>query len=198
MRQFVIIGHEVPTTPEFSLDDLAGGAGRLDVLCRCVSSALFVSHGIREEVTIDLVLDDTVTVRFEGATARNLHPDERTIAARVRQALEQREEAIGHLPAEPSPGVKVYRLGLADMLDIATESGQIVRLHQEGTPIVDANLPEQPIFVLSDHQPFTEEEQRAIGDRASTAVSVGSTEIHANHTIAVAHNYLDTEGYTRY
>ncbi|PSP87349.1 tRNA (pseudouridine(54)-N(1))-methyltransferase TrmY, partial [Halobacteriales archaeon QH_8_68_33] len=34
MRQFIVVGHDAPTTPEFPLDDLAGGAGRLDVLCR--------------------------------------------------------------------------------------------------------------------------------------------------------------------
>jgi tRNA (pseudouridine54-N1)-methyltransferase len=62
MPQFLITGYDVPTAPDFSLDDLVGGAGRLDVLCRCVNSAFFLSHAIREEVRIHLVLADEYTV----------------------------------------------------------------------------------------------------------------------------------------
>ncbi|TLZ64006.1 MAG: tRNA (pseudouridine(54)-N(1))-methyltransferase TrmY, partial [Methanobacteriota archaeon] len=32
MRRFIVIGHRASTTPEFPLDDLAGGAGRMDLL----------------------------------------------------------------------------------------------------------------------------------------------------------------------
>jgi tRNA (pseudouridine54-N1)-methyltransferase len=49
MRQFVVVGHDAPTTDDFSLDDLPG-AGRLDVLCRCITAALLLSHGIRDGV----------------------------------------------------------------------------------------------------------------------------------------------------
>ncbi|MEF8821408.1 MAG: tRNA (pseudouridine(54)-N(1))-methyltransferase TrmY, partial [Halovenus sp.] len=35
MRQFIVHGHAVPPTAEVSLDDLPG-AGRLDLLARCV------------------------------------------------------------------------------------------------------------------------------------------------------------------
>ena len=32
MRYFVITGHKAVTTGDFKLDDIAGGAGRLDIL----------------------------------------------------------------------------------------------------------------------------------------------------------------------
>ncbi|HMB51655.1 MAG TPA: tRNA (pseudouridine(54)-N(1))-methyltransferase TrmY, partial [Natronoarchaeum rubrum] len=95
MRQFIVLGHDVPTEPDFSLDDIAGGAGRLDVLCRCVNSAFFLSHAIREDVRAHLVLGDEFTVTFEGSDLRRLNPDERSTAALVRNALDEREEAIG-------------------------------------------------------------------------------------------------------
>ena len=77
MRQFVVSGHDAPTTAEFALDDLAGGAGRLDVLCRCVNAAFFLSHDLREDVRVWLVLGDEFAVRFEGSELRRLNPDER-------------------------------------------------------------------------------------------------------------------------
>jgi tRNA (pseudouridine54-N1)-methyltransferase len=86
MRQFLIVGHDAPTTPDFSLKDLPG-AGRLDVLCRYVTAAFVLSHDIRTDVRVRLVLDDTVTVRFEGSDLRRLNPDERSPAALVRTAL---------------------------------------------------------------------------------------------------------------
>ena len=55
-RRFAIIGHRVPSSGKIILNDLAGGSGRLDVLCRAINSALFISHGIRDDTHITLHL----------------------------------------------------------------------------------------------------------------------------------------------
>ncbi|MFC7069474.1 tRNA (pseudouridine(54)-N(1))-methyltransferase TrmY [Halobaculum lipolyticum] len=196
MRDFVVCGHDAPTTPDFSLDDLAGGAGRLDLLCRCVNAGLFLSHGIREDSRVHLVLGDAVTVRFSGATARGLHPDERTTAARVRDALDAKPDAIGHMPAEVSPGVDLYRMGLETTLD--TLDGTFVQLHEDGDPVAEVEPPSDPVFVLSDHSDFADAETALLAERADRRVRLGPEAIHADHAISVANNYLDTDGYTRY
>ena len=46
MRRFVIVGHKAVTTGDFKLDDMAGGAGRLDILLRCINSAFSLSREI--------------------------------------------------------------------------------------------------------------------------------------------------------
>ena len=56
MRYFVITGHRAVSTGDFKLDDIAGGAGRLDILVRCVNSAFFLSHNLRKDVEAYLVL----------------------------------------------------------------------------------------------------------------------------------------------
>jgi tRNA (pseudouridine54-N1)-methyltransferase len=198
MRQFVVIGHDAPTTPDFSLDDLAGAAGRLDVLCRCVTSAFFLSHAIREDVRVHLVLADEYTVTFEGSKLRRLNPDERSTAALVRNALEEREEAIGHVPVETSPGVSLTRRGFAATLDTVAEAGTVIQLHEDGDPAVAVDPPADPVFVLSDHHDFTAAEQDHIGTHADRRLSLGPQALHADHAITVAHNYLDTEGFTDY
>jgi len=198
MRQFVVIGHDAPTTPEFSLDDLAGAAGRLDVLCRCVTSAFFLSHAIREEVRVHLVLADEYTVTFDGSELRRLNPDERSTAALVRNALEEREEAIGHVPVETSPGVSLTRRGFAATLEDVAREGTVVQLHEAGDPVVDVDPPADPVFVLSDHHDFSEAETTAIESHAEARLSLGPEPLHADHAITVAHNYLDTDGFERY
>jgi tRNA (pseudouridine54-N1)-methyltransferase len=196
MRQFVVLGHDVPTDPEFSLDDIAGGAGRLDVLCRCVNSTFFLSHAIREDVRAHLVLRDEFTVTFGGSELRRLNPDERSTAALVRNALDEREKAIGHMPVETSPGVSLTRKGFEPLL--ADLDGTIVQLHEDGDPVVDVEPPEDPIFVLSDHHDFEREESALLADAADLQVRLGPERLHADHAITVAHNYLDTAGHERY
>ncbi|WP_394741242.1 tRNA (pseudouridine(54)-N(1))-methyltransferase TrmY [Natronococcus roseus] len=197
MRQFVLIGHEVPTEPSFSLDDLAGGAGRLDALCRSITSAFVTSHGIREDVRVHLVAGDEFTITFDGSELRRLNPDERSTAALVRKALEHREEAIGAMPAEPSPGVELYRRGFEDTLETVADEGTVVQLHEDGEPVTAAGTLENPIFVLSDHQDFTPEEVELLEDAAERRLRLGPELLHADQAITVAHHFLDTDGYER-
>jgi tRNA (pseudouridine54-N1)-methyltransferase len=196
MRQFVVVGHDAPTTPDFALDDLAGAAGRLDVLCRCVTSAFFLSHAIREDVRVHLVLADSFTVTFEGSDLRRLNPDERSTAALIRTALERREDAIGHQPVESSPGVSIRRRGFEATLDDLAAT--LVHLHEDAAPVVDYDPPADPVFVLSDHHDFTAAERAVLADRADARLRLGPKALHADHAITVAHNYLDTDGFRSY
>ena len=198
MRQCVLLGHDVPTDADFSLDDLAGGAGRLDAICRSITAGFVTSHGIREEVRVHLVCRDELTITFDGRELRNLNPDERSTAALVRNALDKRDEAIGALPAEASPGVELYRRGFAETLETVSEEGTIVQLHEAGAPIGETSLPGDPIFVLSDHRDFTSEEERLLSEVADVRVRLGPTLLHADQAITVSHHYLDTDGYTRF
>lgn len=196
MRQFVVVGHEAPTTPDFPLDDLPSAAGRLDVLCRCVTAGVFLSHDIRTDVRVHLVLRDELTVTFDGGTVRRLNPDERSTAARIRTALDAREEAVGHQPATPTPGVELRRMGLAATLDRV--GGTVIELHEEGDPVVERDPPADPTFVLSDHSDFTPGEADLLAERADARVRLGPERLHADHAVTVAHNWVDTDGYTRY
>ena len=207
MRQFVVIGRDVPVDPDaISLSDVPG-AGRLDILCRCVSAGVFLSHGIRESVRVHLVIDDAFTVTFDADTLRHLHPDERNVAARVRDALAARDDAIGHMPADVSPGVELRRMGLDATLDRLVgegggsgrgPDGTLVQLHEAGDPLADAEPPTDPVFVLSDHHDFAPDEAESIADRADRRLRVGPELLHADHTVTVVHNWLDTDGYVTY
>ncbi len=198
MRQFIVLGHDAPVESDFALSDLAGGAGRLDVLCRCVNSAFFLSHDIREAVRVHLVVQDELTITFDGAELRRLNPDERSTAALVRTALEHREEAIGALPAEPSPGVEVYRRGLEGTLEAIADDGPVVQLHEDGERIVDVDGLDDPIFVLSDHRDFTDDEEALLAEYVDRRVRLGPELLHADQAITVAHHFLDTDGYERF
>jgi len=193
MREFVVVGHEAPTTPEFPLNDLPG-AGRMDLLARCVTASMLLSHGIRPAVRTHLVLGDEFTVRFDSRDLQGLNPDERSTAARIRTALGEREAAIGHRPVEVSPGVALRRRGFAATLEARAAEGTVVALSPAGDPAREQTPPESPVFVLSDHRNFTEQERETVEPHQSCRVSLGPEPLHADHAIVVAHNWLDTTG----
>ncbi|MFC7073968.1 tRNA (pseudouridine(54)-N(1))-methyltransferase TrmY [Halovenus rubra] len=194
MRQFIIVGQDAPTTEEFSLDALTG-AGRMDLLARCVTASFLLSHGIREDVRTHLVLADEFTVEFEGSKLRQLNPDERSTAALIQTALAEREEAIGHMAVETSPGVSISRLGFKAVLEKAAEGRTVCRLHENGQPATTAEPPDDPVFVLSNHQELQPQYVDTLTDVSDNSISLGPEPLHADHAITVAHNWLDTSGF---
>jgi len=196
MRQFVVVGHDAPTDSDFPLSDLPGSAGRLDLLARSLLAGLLRSHGIRDDTRVCLVLDGAFTLTVDGNEVRSLHPDERSAAALLRSTLAEREEAVGQIPVETSPGITLTRVGLAETL--AAAEGPILRLGADGTPIDEADPPVDPTFVLSDHRAFTEAERALLDEVADATLSLGPETLHTDQAIAVAHNWLDRARHERW
>lgn len=198
MRQFVVLGHEAPLTPDFSLKDLPGTAGRLDILCRCVNSAFFLSHALRKDVRVLLVHGDKATIRLEGSELKYLNPDERSTASRLRDALETFQMTLGEEENRSSPGIYVSEKGLDEILDEYSSGSTVVTFHEDGDPAAEMEPPQDPLFVLSDHVEFTRDEKELLGERSDLTISLGPRALHSDHAIIVYHNYLDTEGYSEY
>jgi len=189
-RDFVFVAHEAPTDADFSLNDLPG-AGRMDLLCRCINAALLTSHGVREEATAHVVIhgDVDVALRFVGDEVRGLNPDERSIGGVVRAALEERT----YYEVEARTGVYVAERSFGEVLD-ETEGGTVV-LHEDGEPAASVEPPDDAVFVLSDHKDFTDEELEVLEEHGARRVSLGPVALHADHATAVAHNWCDTDGW---
>lgn len=197
MRQVVLLAHEVPTDPDISLDNLPG-AGRLDLVARCVTSAFLVSHDIREDVIMWMVVQDALTLRFDGAELQGLNPDERSTAALVRRGVAAAAEAVGHQPVESTPGISVTRRGLEALLDGPLAGLSLIQLHEAGAPMSELGVPNEPVFVLSDHRSFTDSETACLEDRGATQIRLSPRPLHADQAITVAHTYLDTDGFTAF
>lgn len=196
MRQFIVRGHDVPTEPGIDLDDLPGSAGRLDVLCRCVTAGLLLSHGIRSDALVRTVLRDAMTITFDGATIQHLHPDERSTAARFDDALADGQDTVGMVEVESSPGVRVSQAGLDTTL--AEVAGEVVQLHPDGEPIPSWDPAEDVVAVLSDHRDFQSTDAEIIAEHVDRQISIGPVPVHAEQAITIVNNYLDTRGYARY
>jgi tRNA (pseudouridine54-N1)-methyltransferase len=185
MTVFAVVGHTAVTDGNFNINDMPGSAGRMDVLCRCVNAALFLSHDLRRDTGCYLVLcgppNPPKTILFSGDRIRSLNPDERSPGALIRKAL---SVTCGREFRESTPGVSIRKGGLQELLDehafaVLDEAGDDIR----GESI----LPEA--FLLSDHQNLTPEECELTA--ACPRYSVGPLSLHAGHAITVFLNERD-------
>lgn len=189
MRRFLIVGHRAATDPVFPIDDLAGAAGRLDILLNAANAALLLAHDIRRDAEAALLLlgppDPPRLVRFQGFRLRSYQPDIRSNAALVRRALEHRSR----VEREVSPGVLSSRSGFEEALDRLGPA--FVVLREGGKDIREAGLPVDATFVLSDNVSLSPAEEGALEARGSIVVSLGPKGLHTDHAIAVVQNELD-------
>ena len=193
MRGFLVVGNKAVTEP-FSLKDLAGSAGRMDILCRCVAQALFISHGIRRDSEIYLLLlgkpDPPKALKILGSEVRYMAPDERNIGGLIRKALQVK---VGKDWKRSTPGIYIARKTLRDLLDELSERfDTIVYLKEDGVDIreVACNL-ENPLFVLGDHIGLKDEDERLVLEYADMIVSLSPLSLQADQCIVITHYELD-------
>jgi tRNA (pseudouridine54-N1)-methyltransferase len=157
----------------------------MDLVCRCVDAALSLSHGIRRDSEIHLILlgrpNPPKDVLIRGDSVRSLSPDERSTAALIRKALAL---PVGETFRESTPGVLVRRGDLAKVVSV----GGFAVL-SEGGRDVRAGMDLPASFILSDHLNFTGEEEVTL--EGLPRISVGPRVLHANHAITVLQNELD-------
>lgn len=192
VRTFVVVGHRAVTAPNFSLDDVPGTSGRLDVLLRCVASSFMLSHGIRRDCEAYLVLlgppDPPRTVWIQGERLRHLNPDERTTAALFKKALALAPSGAAWL--QSTPGIAVSKMKLDGVLERV--KGRELILLEEGGQDINAWKPSpNPVFILGDDKGFTDAEVALVRKAGAHQLSLGPLALHADHAITVAHNYLD-------
>ena len=188
----VVLGHRANADGTFTLEDLPGSGGRIDIIVRSIGASFFLSRDIRRNVVFYAILmgGNTApkTLMVRGDEVRYLNPDERNIAALIRHALLK--------PSGPewrmaSPGIYIREGGLVELLP---ELENIVILKEGGEDIRGAPMPHNPTFVLSDKEEFRPEELEALRSRAVAELSLGPLSYHTEHAIVIALNELDRRG----
>lgn len=194
VRYFAVVGHRAMNKGKLPLNDLAGGAGRMDVLIRAVMSSLLTSHGIRENVEVILHLQGgqgpNRRLKFVGSELRGFHAEERSVAGLIAKAIREPMPAIGQW-IERTPGVYDGGGQLSQTLkewkdfDIIRLDADAERLWKSGAniPTTSVSNPQTIAFLLSDDQPLNIEE--------GLPRSLGSTWLQGHHAIALCHFLLD-------
>ena len=196
MPRFVVIGQKAEASGEFLPDDLPGTSGRLDVLLRCVRAGLLWSHGIREDVTVTLVLCGGPraprALRIDGSSARFVRPDERSLATLARKALASRADERAHGFVEVRPGIAIARDGFESALADFGDGPCFVL--EEGAPDLrdcrEAGLGEA-VFFLGDHLGIDARTRERLARAGARPLAVGPRSLHAEDVVAIVLNELD-------
>jgi tRNA (pseudouridine54-N1)-methyltransferase len=193
MRRFVVIGQRARAAPDFSLSDIPSTSGRLDVLLRCLRAGLLVSHGVRRDTIVYLVLlgdpERPRIVRFDGPAAKYLRPDERSLATVVRKALATTSQA-GEF-TRVREGIAVADGGFERLW--SELEGSHCLLLDEGAPDLRRSvLPSGDLaFVIGDHIGVPDTVRESLLARGAQLASVGPISVHAEDVVTLVANELD-------
>ncbi len=195
MRRFLLLAHRVPTGGQFTLNDLAGGAGRMDEVARAVSTAFTTSNDLRRdtEVTVLFVADPPPKARridLVGARLRYLNPDERSTAALLKNALVRSVDFPR--PFESSPGLTVSAAEPTADLRAFLSQPNAVWLSEDGRSIEEWSSPGGHIAaVVSDPYDPTPEERDLLTASNVPRLSVGPRSLRTSQVVDLVHHELD-------
>lgn len=195
MRRFLLLAHRVPTSGAFTLNDLAGGAGRMDEVARAVSTAFTLSNDLRRdtEFTVLFVADPPPKARrivLSGARLRFLNPDERSTAALLKNALVR--SVSFPRPFESSPGLTVAPADPAEEIRSFLQQASPMWLSEDGRPMEEwSSAAGEVAAVVSDPYDPTPEERELLASTGAPRVSVGPRSLRTSQVIDLVHHELD-------
>ncbi len=195
MRRFLVLAHRVPVSGSFTLNDLAGGAGRMDEIARAVSTAFTLSNDLRRDVELSIVFAGAPApaprrIDLVGARLRYLNPDERSTAALLKNAL-VRSAAVDR-PIESSPGLVVGPVDPAAALREFLARPGTVWLTESGGPLVDhPAAPSDFAAVVSDPYDPSDAERAILESSGAVPLSVGPRSLRTSQVLDVVQNELD-------
>ncbi|HIH62011.1 MAG TPA: tRNA (pseudouridine(54)-N(1))-methyltransferase TrmY [Methanobacteriales archaeon] len=191
MRGFLVIGNKATTGP-FSLKNIPG-AGRMDILCRCISQAIFLSHSIRESMEVYLLLlgnpNPPRVVKIRSDELRGMSPDERSVAGLIRKALKFKAREKW---TETNSGVFISKKDLIGLLEELSSFYRIYYMREDGKDLRKlAGKMKNPLFVLGDHLGVKKEDEKVILQFAEDIVSISKLSLMAEQCITIANYELD-------
>jgi tRNA (pseudouridine54-N1)-methyltransferase len=194
MRRIVLMVHRAPVSGAFSLNDLAGGGGRIDEVARAVSTGFLVSNRLRRDTEMVLLFSQSPppaarAIRLFGERIRYLNPDERSTAALLKNAL------VRSIPlerdVEASPGLIVGPVDpLEELRRLAAVPGAFW-LTESGNPEEPSELPSDTTVILGDADDPNQAERAVLEASGIAKLSLGPVPLRSSQCVDVWQNRLD-------
>ncbi len=189
LRRFVIVGTRAMAKGKLPLNDLAGGAGRMDVLIRALMSSILTSHGLRKDVEFTMILlggpGPARRIKFVSNELKGIHAEERAVAGKVAAIIKEPIPPRGYW-IERSPGI--YDGG--GNLDMTLDEWDCptIRLEADSPNLYSGILPSN--FVIEDVGFILGDDKTLECDRGVPR-SLGSNWLQGHTCIAIVHFLLD-------
>ncbi len=198
MREFLLRALKARTDNEFDLENLPD-AGRLDLVARCISSALWLAKGLRNDTIIHVNLEGPKfppkMISFYGSRLKGFYFDEKGIAKFIKHALEEGINLKLNESLEVYPGIIVAKKSFERLIK-EKQDYQIIYLHKKGKDIRELKFKENVLFVFGDYIGMPRKTEIFLERYNAEKVSLGKIDYHASHCIAIVNNELDRRSYS--
>jgi tRNA (pseudouridine54-N1)-methyltransferase len=182
-REFILFSRLGKTDPHFNnLHD----AGRLDIVYECIVTSLFLSHGLRRDVTFHAILNGPpkppMHIKIDGNTLYDVRTDVDTWQQILRKII----------AGKPHPGISTDRTGFEVLLKTQAQNKQIYVLEEDGADIAETKLAEDAVFVLGDHVGLPKKAE-SFALRFGEKISLGKQPYLAASCITIINYLLDCQ-----
>lgn len=185
-RAFIVKASEGRTAPDFSLKSLAGSAGRMDLLSRCIVATFSTPKGARKDTLLEMVLEGApnppVSMTIDGNRLEKPPGSEMEAARMIHDSLGG--IAIGGISLKRRPFQESVRQYLSG-------GHSLFYLHEEGKDSRGQVYGEKPAFVLGDHKGLDPASERFLDRVGAVRVSLGPYSYLASHCITMVNCELD-------
>jgi tRNA (pseudouridine54-N1)-methyltransferase len=182
-REFILFSRLGKTDPAFTnLHD----AGRLDIVYECAVASLFLSHGIRRDVTFHAVLNGPpnppLHIQIDGGRLYDVRTD-----------LDTWQQILRKLIAGKShPGIRVDKTSFEALLKVEAQTHRVYVLEEGGKSIAELELADDAVFVLGDHVGLPKKAE-TFALRYGEKISLGKQPYLAASCITVVNYLLDRQ-----
>lgn len=196
LRKFIVWEQGASTSPNVDTSRLAD-FGRLDIVCRCVSDAVFLSCAMRDDTLIHAVLDGPpnppVTVTFDTRSMKDIAETEKSIGEVLRKALKSASGMKTGEKKEVHPGVFVSRSGFEAAVKAEAAGSEVFYLSKKGIDIREAgiNLSKDILFVIGGHSGLPKNAEKFLMRFSPCMVSAGPRMVFSSQCITLVHNEID-------
>jgi tRNA (pseudouridine54-N1)-methyltransferase len=161
-------------------------AGRLDIVYECIVTSLFLSHGLRRDVTFNAVLNGPPSpplhLHINGAELYDVRTDVLTWQTIIRKMLS----------GKTHPGITLSKTSFEAILKTKAETAQIYVLEEGGKDVAEIELDQNPVFVLGDHVGLPKKAE-SFALRFGEKISLGKQPYLAASCITVLNYLLDRQ-----
>ena len=182
-REFILFSRIGQTDSNFrSLHD----AGRLDIVHECIVGSLFLSHGLRRDVTFHAILNGPpnppVHIQIDGSTLYDVRTDMDTWQAILKKTLQ----------GKPHPGITKDKTSFEALVKARAQTRKIYVLEEDGKDISSVELEENSLFILGDHVGLPKKAE-VFAQRYGEKISLGKQPYLAASCITIINYTLDQQ-----